>query len=71
LRDFYYPFAETLEIAEQEIGKIKVEDEVSDQVCELCGKKHGDKDGEVWQILSLSRFPGLQKCQTSFRGSRC
>jgi DNA topoisomerase-1 len=45
LREFYEPFAQTLAHAEQEIGTIELPEEVSDVVCENCGRnmvvKHG------------------------------
>ena len=37
IREFYGPFEKTLEKAEQGIEKVKIEDEVSDEKCELCG----------------------------------
>src|SRR5699024_9467740 len=37
IREFYGPFEQSLEKAEQNIEKVKVADEVSDEVCELCG----------------------------------
>jgi len=57
IRDFYEPFAQTLEIAEQKIDKIKVEDEVSDEVCELCGRRMVIKMGKFGKFLACPGFP--------------
>lgn len=55
--DFYGPFEETLKKAEQSIEKVKVADEVSDEVCELCGAPMVYKVGRYGKFLACSRFP--------------
>lgn len=55
--DFYGPFEKTLEKAEQTIEKVKVEDEVSDELCELCGAPMVYKMGRYGRFLACSRFP--------------
>ena len=57
IRDFYAPFAQTLEKAEQGIEKVKIEDEVSDEKCELCGAPMVYKMGRYGKFLACSRFP--------------
>lgn len=57
LQDFYDPFAKTLETAEETIGKIEVADEVSDEVCELCGKNMVVKLGRFGKFLACPGFP--------------
>ena len=57
IRDFYGPFAQTLEKAEQGIEKVKIEDEVSDEKCELCGAPMVYKMGRYGKFLACSRFP--------------
>lgn len=57
IRDFYGPFSETLEKAEQAIEKVKIEDEVSDETCELCGAPMVYKMGRYGKFLACSRFP--------------
>ncbi|MDR0896625.1 MAG: type I DNA topoisomerase [Oscillospiraceae bacterium] len=55
--DFYTPFAETLEKAEQSIEKVTVADEVSDETCDLCGAPLVYKLGRYGRFLACSRFP--------------
>lgn len=55
--DFYGPFEITLEKAEQSIEKVKVEDEVSDELCELCNAPMVYKMGRYGRFLACSRFP--------------
>ncbi len=55
--DFYGPFAETLAKAEATIEKVKVADEVSDEMCELCGAPMLYKMGRYGRFLACSRFP--------------
>ncbi len=57
LKDFYGPFASTLEKAEAEIGKIKIEDEVSDVKCEKCGRMMVYKMGRFGKFLACPGFP--------------
>jgi len=63
IRDFYEPFAQTLNIAEQKIGKIKVEDEVSDEVCELCGRNMVIKMGRFGKFLACPGFPDCKNAR--------
>lgn len=62
IRDFYRPFAETLEAAEEKIGKIKVEDEVSEEVCENCGRNMVIKMGRFGKFLAC---PGFPECKSA------
>ena len=55
--DFYGPFAETLKNAEEAIGKIKIEDEVSDVPCEKCGRMMVYKMGRFGKFLACPGFP--------------
>jgi len=63
IRDFYGPFANTLSIAEQKIGKIKVEDEVSDEVCDLCGRNMVIKMGRFGKFLACPGFPDCKNAR--------
>ncbi len=59
LRDFYGPFIETLEQAEKNMDgtRIKVPDEETDVVCELCGRKMVIKTGRFGKFLACPGFP--------------
>lgn len=57
IKEFYFPFSKTLEQAEELIGKVKVEDEVSDEICEQCGKNMVIKLGRFGKFLACPGFP--------------
>ncbi len=45
INEFYWPFEQTVEKVEKELEHVKLEEEVSDVVCEKCRKKYGNK---IW-----------------------
>ena len=57
IKDFYLPFEEILIKAEKIIGKIKIEDEVSDEICEYCGRNMVIKMGRFGKFLACPGFP--------------
>ena len=57
VRDFYVPFNETLKKAEETIGNIEIKDEVSDVVCEKCGRLMVYKQGRFGKFLACPGFP--------------
>lgn len=59
IREFYGDFAKTLEKAEQDTTgkKIKIPDEETDVVCELCGRKMVIKTGRFGKFLACPGFP--------------
>ncbi len=59
IADFYEGFDASLKAAEENMEgkKIKVPDEVSDEVCELCGKPMLIKTGRYGKFLACSGFP--------------
>lgn len=57
LDSFYEGFSKRLEVAEEKMKDIEVEDEVSDQVCEKCGKPMVYKFGRFGKFLACSGFP--------------
>ncbi len=59
LDSFYRDFAHTLETAEQNMTgtRIKVPDEETDVVCELCGRKMVIKSGRFGKFLACPGFP--------------
>ena len=51
LRDFYPEFEKTLGVAEKEIEKIDIKDEVSDVKCDQCGSMMVYKMGRYGKFL--------------------
>lgn len=59
LDEFYGDFSKTLEKAEKDLDgkRIKVPDEATDEVCEVCGKPMVVKVGKFGKFLACSGFP--------------
>ncbi len=57
IREFYGPFQHTVAEAEEKIGPLEVEDEVSDTPCELCGRMMVVKHGRYGPFLACPGFP--------------
>ncbi len=57
LKSFYISFEKKLKAAEQELEKVKIEDEVSDQKCEFCGRNMVIKRGRYGKFLACPGFP--------------
>ena len=57
LREFYPEFESTLQIAEKEIDKIDLKDEISDIKCDQCGAFMVYKMGKYGRFLACPNFP--------------
>lgn len=57
LKSFYASFDQQVKMAEQELEKVKIQDEVSDQKCELCGRNMVIKRGRYGKFLACPGFP--------------
>ena len=57
VRNFYPDLEESLANAEKELENIKIEDEVSDVVCEVCGRQMVIKYGPHGKFLACPGFP--------------
>jgi len=57
LKDFYQPFAKTLEKAEVQMEKIEIKDEITEEICEHCGKNMVIKQGRFGKFLACPGFP--------------
>ncbi len=57
LREFFDVFSDTLEHAEQEIGHVELPVEVSDVICENCGRNMVVKQGRYGKFLACPGFP--------------
>lgn len=57
LAEFYKSFEKRLHVAEEEMSEIEIQDEVSDEICEKCGKPLVYKFGRFGKFLACSGFP--------------
>lgn len=62
LQDFYGPFADTLEKAEEQIGRIELPEETTDEICEKCGRNMVIKHGRFGRFLAC---PGYPECKNT------
>jgi DNA topoisomerase-1 len=62
LQAFYGPFAKSVEAAEGSVGRVKVQDEPTDEVCENCGKPMVIKLGRFGKFMACTGFP---ECKTT------
>lgn len=62
VKSFYMHFEEILKKAENEISKIKIEDEVTDVICEKCGRNMVIKYGRYGKFLAC---PGYPECKNT------
>jgi len=54
---FYKDFSKELEVAEREISKIEIQDEVTDIVCDKCGRNMVIKTGRYGKFLACTGYP--------------
>lgn len=57
LARFYAEFSETIKTAEENIGKVVIQEEVSDVACEKCGRMMVVKNGTYGKFLACPGFP--------------
>ncbi len=57
IREFYPSFKESLEVAEQQIEKVEIKDELSDEPCDKCGAMMVYKMGRFGRFLACPNFP--------------
>ena len=57
IRNFYPDLDEAVQIAEKELESVKIEDEVTDVVCEECGRNMVIKYGPHGKFLACPGFP--------------
>ncbi len=62
IREFYGPFIKEVEKVETELEHVKLVDEESDVVCELCGRKMVYKYGRFGKFLAC---PGYPECKNA------
>ena len=73
LRRFYGPFSETLAKADEAIGHVELPVEVSDVVCEKCGRQMVVKQGRFGKFLACPGFPECRNTKPILRdtGGKC
>lgn len=57
IRDFYPDFKKALDVAEQQIEKVEIKDEPSDEPCDKCGAMMVYKMGRYGKFLACPNFP--------------
>lgn len=57
IRDFYPDFKQALDIAEQQVEKVEIKDEPSDEPCNKCGAMMVYKMGRYGRFLACPNFP--------------
>ncbi|MBN1872486.1 MAG: type I DNA topoisomerase [Candidatus Omnitrophica bacterium] len=71
LRDFYAPFKEAFRKAQKEMANHKKAEVLTDEVCELCGKRMVIKWGRKGKFLSCSAFPKCKFSKSITTGVKC
>lgn len=73
VEDYYTPFSVTLAEAEEKIGKVKIEDQVSEEICENCGRNMVIKMGRYGKFLACPGFPECRNTKPLFEevGANC
>ena len=57
VRNFYPDLHEAVEAANRELESVKIEDQLSDEFCELCGRQMVIKYGPHGKFLACPGFP--------------
>lgn len=57
MKEFYAPFSHVLLHAESQIGQVELKDEISDVLCEKCGRNMVIKHGRFGKFLACPGFP--------------
>lgn len=57
LREFYTPFSKELIVADEQIEEIDIPDEVTEELCENCGRNMVIKQGRYGKFLACPGFP--------------
>jgi len=57
IRDFYVTFKKDLDYADEKIEKVELEERISDEICELCGKPMAYRHGRFGEFLACTGYP--------------
>ena len=66
LRDFYPDFHKSLDDACEKLSKIEIKDEVTDVICDKCGRNMVVKYGRYGKFLACPGFPDCQNAKPFF-----
>ncbi|MCG0274601.1 MAG: type I DNA topoisomerase [Thermosediminibacteraceae bacterium] len=66
---FYRPFEEKLKIAEEKIEEVKIEDEITEEKCEICGRNMVIKRGKYGEFMACSGFPECKNTKPLVEGT--
>ena len=69
IRDFYTGFEKELEYADEKIEKIEVEDEMTDEICDKCGKPMVIKHGRFGRFMACSGYPECKNTKPIVNGT--
>jgi DNA topoisomerase-1 len=64
LRNFYPDLDAAVQAAEKELEKVEIKDEVSDEICEFCGRNMVIKYGPHGKFLACPGFPECKNTKT-------
>ena len=64
VRNFYPDLHEAVEQAQKELEQVKIEDEVTDVICEECGRNMVVKSGPHGKFLACPGFPDCRNTKT-------
>lgn len=57
LDEFYVPFQETVSAAEEGMGRVKIPEEVTDEICPKCGRRLVVRHGRFGTFLGCQGYP--------------
>ena len=71
--EFYQPFKSVLKKAEASIEKVEIKDEVSDEICDKCGRNMVIKLGRFGKFLACPGFPECRNAKPILKdtGVKC
>lgn len=64
--NFYPDLDEAVKVAEKELAEVEIKDEVSDEVCDLCGRQMVIKYGPHGRFLACPGFPECRNTKPYF-----
>ncbi len=70
IRDFYPDFQKAVQYAEENLEKFTIKDEVTDIICEKCGRNMVIKYGKYGKFLACPGFPECQNAKPFFEDAQ-